>query len=222
MNGLMITDLLLRVALAGFLGGVIGIERQLRAKEAGLRTHILVGIGSALFMIVSKYGFGDILSENHVALDPSRIAAQVVSGMGFLGAGTIIIQKHFVKGLTTAAGMWVTAAIGLVTGSGLYEIGIYGAVLTLIVLEVFRQLGQRVLSRHFELQVKLNPESVPLIFTTLQMAPVRFDFRSVKEISSEENIWALSLILMVRPEMPVSKICQNLLKIDGVISVTLR
>ncbi|WP_016680881.1 MgtC/SapB family protein, partial [Yersinia pestis] len=110
----MITDLLLRITLAGILGGLIGLERQLRAKEAGLRTHILVGIGSAMFMIVSKYGFEDLLVLEHVSFDPSRVAAQVVSGMGFLGAGTIMIQKQMVKGLTTAAGMWVTAAIGLV------------------------------------------------------------------------------------------------------------
>ncbi|ECK7329104.1 MgtC/SapB family protein, partial [Salmonella enterica subsp. enterica] len=177
----MVTDLLLRIALAGLLGGLIGLERQLRAKEAGLRTHILVGIGSAMFMIVSKYGFEDILLESHVALDPSRIAAQVVSGMGFLGAGTIIIQKQIVKGLTTAAGMWVTAAIGLVIGSGLYEIGIYGAFLTLVVLEVFRQLSNRLLSRHCGLLVKLSPQSVSRVFTMLQTMSIRFDFRSLKE-----------------------------------------
>ncbi len=130
-------------------------------------------MGSAMFMIVSKYGFEDIIRENHVALDSSRVAAQVVSGMGFLGAGTIIIQKQIVKGLTTAAGMWVTAAIGLVIGSGLYEIGIYGAFLTLIVLEVFRQLSNRLLSRHCGLQVKLRPESVSRVLTTLQAMPVR-------------------------------------------------
>lgn len=130
----MLADMLIRIALAGILGGLIGLERQMRAKEAGLRTHILVGIGSAMFMLVSKYGFADMLTNDHVALDPSRIAAQVVSGMGFLGAGTIIIQKQIVKGLTTAAGLWVTAAIGLVIGSGMYEIGIYGTVLALVVL----------------------------------------------------------------------------------------
>lgn len=222
MNTSMVTDLLLRIALAGLLGGLIGIERQLRAKEAGLRTHILVGVGSALFMIVSKYGFGDILPESHVALDPSRIAAQVVSGMGFLGAGTIIIQKQIVKGLTTAAGMWVTAAIGLVIGSGLYEIGIYGAFLTLVVLEVFRQLSNRLLSRHCGLQVKLSPESVSLVFTALQAVPVRFEFRSLKENSSEEKAWELFLVLAVRPEKSVSEICQKLLKIEGVNSVVLR
>lgn len=218
----MVTDLLLRIALAGLLGGLIGIERQLRAKEAGLRTHVLVGIGSAMFMIVSKYGFEDIIRENHVTLDPSRIAAQVVSGMGFLGAGTIIIQKQVVKGLTTAAGMWVTAAIGLVIGSGLYEIGIYGAFLTLIVLEVFRQLSNRLLSRHCGLQVKLKPECVSMVFTALERISVRFEFRSLKGNSSEEGGWELFLVLTVRPGKLVSDICRELLKVEGVRSVVLK
>lgn len=218
----MVSDLLLRIALAGLLGGLIGLERQLRAKEAGLRTHILVGIGSAMFMIVSKYGFEDILVENHVALDPSRIAAQVVSGMGFLGAGTIIIQKQIVKGLTTAAGMWVTAAIGLVIGSGLYEIGIYGAFLTLIVLEVFRQLSNRLLSQHVGLLVKLRPESVSAVLTALQAMRVRFAFRSLKENASEEKNWELFLVLTLRPGKSAGDICPELLKIDGVRSVVLR
>lgn len=94
----MVTDLLLRVALAGLLGGLIGLERQLRAKDAGLRTHVLVGIGSALFMIVSKYGFEDILQENHVAPDPSRVAAQVVSGVGFLGPGPLLFKSRSSRG----------------------------------------------------------------------------------------------------------------------------
>ncbi|HDP0317355.1 TPA: MgtC/SapB family protein [Salmonella enterica subsp. enterica serovar Concord] len=218
----MVTDLLLRIALAGLLGGFIGIERQLRAKEAGLRTHILVGIGSAMFMIVSKYGFEDILLESHVALDPSRIAAQVVSGMGFLGAGTIIIQKQVVKGLTTAAGMWVTAAIGLVIGSGLYEIGIYGAFLTLVVLEVFRQLSNRLLSRHCGLLVKLSPQSVSRVFTMLQMMSIRFDFRSLKENPSEDKVWELFLVLTLRPGKSISNLCPEILKIEGVKSVAVR
>ncbi|EBR3742716.1 MgtC/SapB family protein [Salmonella enterica subsp. enterica serovar Panama] len=221
----MVTHLLLRIALAGLLGGIIGLERQLRAKEAGLRTHILVGIGSALFMIVSKYGFEDILPDSHVALDPSRIAAQVVSGMGFLGAGTIIIQKQMVKGLTTAAGMWVTAAIGLVIGSGLYEIGIYGAFLTLIVLEVFRQLSNCLLIRHCGLLVKLQPESVAQVLATLQGMSVRFAFRSLKESSSAGKGWELFLVLTLRPGRSVSDVSEIgpvLLNIDGVKSVVIR
>lgn len=222
MDSSIITDLLIRIALAGLLGGLIGIERQLRAKEAGLRTHVLVGIGSAMFMIVSKYGFEDIIRKNHVDLDPSRIAAQVVSGMGFLGAGTIIIQKQIVKGLTTAAGMWVTAAIGLVIGSGLYEIGIYGAFLTLIVLEVFRQLSNRLLNHHCILQMKISPDCLSMVFSVLQKRRIRFSFRSLKESASEDKAWELFLILTLRPKESVNNLAPALLGIEGVKSVNIR
>lgn len=218
----MVTDLLLRVALAGLLGGLIGLERQLRAKDAGLRTHVLVGIGSALFMIVSKYGFEDILQESHVALDPSRIAAQVVSGVGFLGAGTIIIQKQIVKGLTTAAGMWVTSAIGLVIGSGMYAIGIYGAFMTLIVLEVFRQLSQHLLSKHYGVQIKLKPESVAVVLAALQDWSIKFVFRSLKNGQTDDKTSDMFLVLTLRPGTPISEVCPDLSRIDGVKSVVVR
>lgn len=132
-------DLILRLLVAALLGSLIGLERAYRAKEAGLRTHFLVALGSALFMIVSQYGFEGVLSmPGNVRLDVSRIAAQVVSGIGFIGAGTIIFQKHVVRGLTTAAGLWVTAAIGLACGGGLYLIS---TVCTLLVLFGLGALG---------------------------------------------------------------------------------
>ena len=109
-------DFVLRLLVAGILGAIIGLDREYRAKEAGYRTHFLVSLGSALIMIVSQYGFQDIIKENSVSLDPSRVAAQVVSGIGFIGAGTIILQKQIVRGLTTAAGIWATAGIGLAVG----------------------------------------------------------------------------------------------------------
>jgi putative Mg2+ transporter-C (MgtC) family protein len=112
------------------LGGLIGLEREYRAKEAGFRTHFLVALGSTLFCIVSQYGFGIDLK------DSSRVAAQVVSGIGFLGAGTIIFQKNVVRGLTTAAGLWVTAAIGLACGTGMYVAAIITTVMVLLGLEV--------------------------------------------------------------------------------------
>lgn len=129
-------DLILRLIAAACFGALIGLDREYRAKEAGLRTHFLVCVGSALFMIVSQHGFTDMIGSDGVKLDPSRIAAQVVSGIGFLGAGTIIIQKQFVRGLTTAAGLWATSAIGLVIGGGMYYIGIAGVVLILAGLEL--------------------------------------------------------------------------------------
>lgn len=132
-------ELILRIFVAALLGGMIGLEREYRAKEAGFRTHFLVALGSALFMIVSAYGFeGALTSEVH-RWDVSRVAAQVVSGIGFIGAGTIIFQKseNAVRGLTTAAGLWVTAAIGLACGGGLYAISAAATVLVLAGLEAF-------------------------------------------------------------------------------------
>lgn len=101
------------------LSGAIGLERELRQKDAGLRTHILVGVGAALFMLISKYGFTDVLEKGLIVLDPSRMAAQIVSGIGFLGAGLIFVRRDSVRGLTTAASIWVTAAVGSAAGAGL-------------------------------------------------------------------------------------------------------
>lgn len=144
---IMLFDFSLRLLLAGVLGALIGLDREYRAKEAGFRTHFLVSLGSALFMIVSQYGFAGVLGHPDIDLDPSRVAAQIVSGIGFLGAGTIIFQKQFVRGLTTAAGLWATAGIGMAVGGGLYGLGVVATVLTLIGLEiltlVFRSVGLR-------------------------------------------------------------------------------
>lgn len=107
------------LALALVLSALIGLEREIRQKSAGLRTHTLVGVGAALFMLISKYGFTDVLEPGRVVLDPSRVAAQIVTGVGFLGAGLIFVRRDAVRGLTTAAAIWVTAAIGSASGAGL-------------------------------------------------------------------------------------------------------
>ncbi|RCG31112.1 MgtC/SapB family protein [Sphaerisporangium album] len=107
------------LALAFVLSAAIGVERELRQKSAGLRTHTSVGFAAALIMIVSKYGFSDVLGS-HIALDPSRVAAQIVSGIGFLGAGLIFIRRDAVRGLTTAATIWLTAGVGMAAGAGLW------------------------------------------------------------------------------------------------------
>ena len=134
-------DFILRIFAATVLGGAIGLEREYRAKEVGFRTHFLVALGSALFMIISAHGFDDVMASGNpnIRLDVSRIAAQVVSGIGFIGAGTIIFHKseNVVRGLTTAAGVWVTAAIGLACGGGMYVLSIASTVMVLFGLEAF-------------------------------------------------------------------------------------
>lgn len=107
------------LALAFVLSAAIGLEREIRQKSAGLRTHTLVGFAAALVMLVSKYGFGDVLGE-HIVLDPSRVAAQIVSGIGFIGAGLIFVRQDAVRRLTTAATIWLTAAVGMAAGAGLW------------------------------------------------------------------------------------------------------
>ena len=132
-------ELLLRLVVSALCGAVVGFERSKRLKEAGVRTHCVVAISSALFMIVSKYGFADMSSDALMELfgsrgaDTSRIAAQVVSGISFLGAGVIFKNGNVVRGITTAAGIWATAAIGLTIGSGLYIFGIAATILIMIV-----------------------------------------------------------------------------------------
>ncbi|MFC7392690.1 MgtC/SapB family protein [Scopulibacillus cellulosilyticus] len=136
----MAIDLIARLFAAGILGALIGFEREKHFKEAGLRTHFLVALGSALTMVVSKYAFNDVLHNDAIELDPSRIAAQVVSGIGFLGAGTILVQRQSVSGLTTAAGLWSTAGVGLTIGAGMYVVGICGTILILLGLAVLRSI----------------------------------------------------------------------------------
>jgi putative Mg2+ transporter-C (MgtC) family protein len=154
---------LARLTLAAVLGGAIGFERELREREAGLRTHLLVCVGSALFTIVSAYGFHDFLTSDDqlVQVDPTRIAAQVVPGIGFLGAGAIIRQGLSIRGLTTAATLWVAGAIGIAAGAGYYPGAVLGTVVTLIALWPLRIAAYPVTER-------LRPQERTVIVTLRQ------------------------------------------------------
>ena len=170
-------EFVLRLFVAAMLGGVIGLEREYRAKEAGFRTHFLVALGSGLFMILSQFGFDNVLSNyEQVSLDPSRIASQVVTGIGFIGAGTIIFQKHVVRGLTTAAGLWVTSAIGMTAGAGMYVLSIATTVLVLLCLEalyfIFQHFGTRNITVTFSTP---KEESIQLVLQRLRAKEVIID-----------------------------------------------
>ncbi len=147
-------EIFLRLLLAAVLGGIIGANRERRDWAAGLRTHMLVCVGAALTIIVSAYGFGDVLGRPHVILDPSRIAAQVISGIGFLGAGTILFmhREQVVRGLTTAAGLWAVAAIGLAAGSGMYAAAAMTTVLVWVILGILKPLERRVFAQRKKTQ----------------------------------------------------------------------
>lgn len=148
--------LLLLLLLALVLSAVIGFEREIRQKSAGLRTHTLVGVGAALFMLVSKYGFGNVLAPHDVVLDPSRVAAQIVSGIGFIGAGVIFVRRDAVRGLTTAAVVWVTAAVGMACGAALPWLAIAVTIAHLCVVFGFTAISRRIpLSKNAPSELRL-------------------------------------------------------------------
>lgn len=162
--------LILRMLISSVCGIFIGFERSRRQKDAGIRTHMIVALGAALAMIVSKYGFFDLLEFEGLRADASRIASNVITGVGFLGAGVIFVKDVSIKGLTTAAGIWTTASVGLAIGAGMYTVGI-GATLVMIVFQLlfhrfFRRLENTV--NEFTVVIKDNSEAIKNFRNTLE------------------------------------------------------
>jgi len=183
--------------LAAVLGGAIGLERELREREAGLRTHLLVSVGAALFTLVSAYGFSDFRYglETGITLDPTRIAAQIVTGIGFLGAGAIIRQGLSVRGLTTAATLWAVAAIGLATGAGYYSAAVIATAVVIFSLWPLRLLAYQVV-------VRIRPEEGRLLvalpsgtsaapfLAELERTGARIDSLQIEDSGSERIVVA--------------------------------
>ncbi len=154
--------LLIRMIVASLCGVFIGFERSRRQKDAGIRTHMIVALGAALAMIVSKYGFFDLLQYEGLRADASRIASNVITGVGFLGAGVIFVRDVSIKGLTTAAGIWTTASVGLAIGSGMYTVGIGATILMILFQLVFHKFFTRLENtvNEFTVVVNDNPNAV--------------------------------------------------------------
>lgn len=193
-------DFALRLFVAGAMGVLIGLEREYRAKEAGYRTHFLVALGSALMMIVSQYGFMEVLKTDLIRLDPSRIAAQVVSGIGFIGAGTIILQKQIVRGLTTAAGIWATSGIGLAVGAGMYAVGISATLLVLLGLETlsyfFKSIGLRNMMIDFSTDEKEAIKRVSKKFNTRNYVVVSYEM--TEAYTNGKNVYHVSMVVKAK------------------------
>ena len=217
-------EVLGRLALALALCALIGLERESRDQAAGLRTHILVGVGSALFTLVSAYGFHGLLHESGTRTDPTRIAAQIVSGIGFLGAGAIIRQGVNVRGLTTAATLWVVAAIGMAAGAGYYFGALVTTALVLPALVLFRRLRGPVLSRlrtdYVLMDVELRPEAdTAQVLAILTRSGVRVQALST-EIEADRQ--RAQLELRVPPELrfqPIVREIAGLPDVDRVSAV---
>jgi putative Mg2+ transporter-C (MgtC) family protein len=183
-------DNLVRLSVAAGLGGLIGLERELRDREAGFRTHILVCLGSALFTIVSAYGFREFLTSGDqvIRADPTRIAAQIVTGIGFLGAGAIIRQGLSIRGLTTAATLWVAAAIGMAAGAGYYSGAVIGTAITLLALWPLRFLAYYVVEYVRPEEQRMVVELAPETSVSELMSALEREHAHVESIQVEDEL----------------------------------
>jgi putative Mg2+ transporter-C (MgtC) family protein len=191
-------QIILRLLIATILGAAVGFERERLERAAGLRTHALVCVGAALFMVVSTYGFADVQGSPGTALDPSRVAAQVASGIGFIGAGTIIFRSEVVRGLTTAANIWAVAAIGLAVGGGMYLAAIGATVLVLVILAVVKPIEWRLFKhrRVRKVSLTIDPQEISLsdIKAEIEAVNLRLD-RMVIHPGNSSEIDSIELIL---------------------------
>jgi putative Mg2+ transporter-C (MgtC) family protein len=216
-------DVTLRLLLAGFLGGMVGWEREKNNHPAGFRTHILVSLGSALITLISIYGFSDFMHEQNVRFDPSRISAQIVSGIGFLGAGTILRHGTSVMGLTTAASLWVVAAIGLAVGAGF----IYGAVLTTVLVLVSLELLNRLENvfirkrqlRVLHLDVVNEPGKLGEIASLIAQNGGTIRKVNIDEGEEEARYMGITFTIRLPDRVSVTELCEVMRRVKGVRSV---
>ncbi|MES2030971.1 MAG: MgtC/SapB family protein [Pseudomonadota bacterium] len=218
------SEMLIRLISAAALGSLIGFERERLLWAAGIRTHMLVCVGSCLIMLVSQYGFSNILAQDHVVLDPSRIAAQVVSGIGFLGAGSILARGEIVKGLTTAASIWTVAAIGLAVGGGLYLAAGASTVIILIILVGIKPLEEAYRSRNqtcmLKVEVENNGLTPELLRETLSLRSSQVK-RFLVESRDPRGTDQLSILLSKVSSQDIASYPSKLQELDGVNRVSI-
>ncbi|MBR5589220.1 MAG: MgtC/SapB family protein [Phascolarctobacterium sp.] len=222
--------MVLRLIVAAILGGIVGMERGSGDRPAGFRTHILVCVGSALFMLVSIYGFDDIAPvttnlEDDIGTrrDTARIAAQVVSGIGFLGAGTILHEGLTIKGLTTAASLWIVSAIGLAVGSGMYLLSTVATMLTMLTLVTFRTwekrfAGNRSERRFIRVVTRNTPGIITEITGYLSECGIKVKTLNVKSDNKNNNI-ILEIYLKIDKNIDMGMVADGIQNIDGVLTL---
>jgi len=216
-------ELVSRLLVAAALGSAIGFERERLSWAAGLRTHMLVCVGACLLMIVSAFGFSDILGTPNVTLDPSRIAAQVVSGIGFLGAGAILMRGEIIRGLTTAASLWSVAAIGLAIGGGLYTLAIAATLIILVILAGIKPLEKRYFSSRQRRELRLIADrgtmSLQALSLTLGPSSARVKQFVVQQSEGEPEADEVSVTLARVSDAEFEDVRRRLQKMAGVRTV---
>jgi len=213
-------ELLGRLLLAALLGSVVGLERERLNWAAGLRTHMLVCVGSALVMLVSTFGFEDVRGQNGVVLDPSRVAAQVVSGIGFLGAGSILLRGEVVRGLTTAASLWAVAGVGLAAGGGMYVGSIGATAIVLAILAGVKPLERRFIAQRQQRTLRLVVErgglTLGVLHDTLGAGRVRVKRFIVQQSDDDPETDDISVSFSRTSGAEFAAICAALQSIAGV------
>ena len=222
-NGYSALILVIRIILAGVCGGIIGVERTLRQKDAGFRTHIVVAMGAALMMIISKYGFFDLIGlDETLRVDATRVASNIITGISFLGAGMIFVKGTSIKGLTTAAGIWVTAAVGMAMGAGLYVVSFVSVVLLLLVQIIFHKflIGfDKVLANDnivpCFIQLDNTPDAVKEMKQFLKSNGIRV-FDSVVNASSDNTTLTIHLNVQFAKDVDIDDVFNRYLQKESV------
>ncbi|MGF6725204.1 putative Mg2+ transporter-C (MgtC) family protein [Paraburkholderia sp. GAS41] len=209
-----------RLLMAALLGSVIGFERERLNWAAGLRTHMLVCVGASLMMMVSAFGFADALTQKNVVLDPSRVAAQVVSGIGFLGAGSILLRGEVVRGLTTAASLWSVAGIGLAVGGGMYTAAFGATIIILVILAGVKPLERRFISvkqqRNIQLLAERGSVSLDSLHRALGIGSIRVKQFIVQQSEDDPELDDVQIALSRASSNEFAAICARLGAMTGV------
>ncbi len=211
------------LALAFVLSALIGLEREFRQKSAGLRTYTLVGFASALIMLTSKYGFTNILDNNRIVLDPSRMAAQIVSGIGFIGGGVIFVRKDVVRGLTTASAVWLTAAVGMAAGAGLPILAIFVTAGNFVVVTLFPIVERRLPRSRWapsRLHVSYQDGKGILREVLVLCAEQEFAVARTHIDRDRQSEGVVTVAFEIRGAKSVSKLAARLSEIEGVVTVS--
>lgn len=219
-------QLTFRLVLAVILGGLIGLEREQNNRAAGFRTHILVCLGAALLMLLSIYGFNDFVNEPNVRIDPARLAANVITGIGFLGAGTIAFNGASISGLTTAASLWVVAAIGMAVGAGFFYPSVIATLFVLFSLWMLNKVEKRIFRRQRVRTMRLEMKDRPgaLASVTGMLAGRNIDIRKVSledmpHAKQEEGLISIRLLMRLPEGAERYAAVDELKRLDGVTAV---
>ena len=231
------------LTLAFVLSAFVGLEREMRQKAAGLRTYTLVGVSAALFMLISKYGFDNVLESGRVVVDPSRIAAQIVSGIGFIGGGVIFMRRDVVRGLTTAASVWLTAALGMACGAGLPVLALATTIGHFVIMFVFPKLVRFLpRQRRFVTQLRIVYRDAPALLRAILVLCTELRF-AIDHVEVERDDFAglgreaagdqadreglqgdaprglVALTMQVKGKRPASHLIARLTALEGVVRV---